>query len=83
MADEEKKLALDNQHFSKFATATLTSLYEDKDFTDVTLVWENAFFHPLVSFLVFFTSLYEDNDFTDVTLVKETLFSISILFASF
>ena len=38
MADEEKKLALDNQHFSKFATATFTSLYEDKDFTDVTLV---------------------------------------------
>ena len=44
MADEEKKLALDNQHFSKFATATLTSLYEDKDFADVTLVWKNAFF---------------------------------------
>ena len=44
MADEEKKLSLDNQHFSKFATATLTSLYEDKDFADVTLVWKNAFF---------------------------------------
>ena len=44
MADEEKKLSLDNQHFSKFAIATLTSLYEDKDFTDVTLVWENTFY---------------------------------------
>ena len=59
-----------------------TSLYDDNDFTDVTLVWMNwALFYPLVflvlvlvPFLVFFTSLYEDNDFTDVTLVKETLF---------
>ena len=51
MADEEKKLALDNQHFSKFATATLTSLYEDKDFTDVTLVWKNAFF-PSISIIL-------------------------------
>ena len=52
MADEEKKLSLDNQHFSKFATATFTSLYEDKDFTDVTLVSEKkTFFYPEV-FLV-------------------------------
>ena len=42
MDEEEKKISLDNQHFSKFTTTAFKNLYEDEDFTDVTLVCEDG-----------------------------------------
>ena len=42
MDEEEKKLSLDNQHFSQFTSSAFKDLYEDEDFTDVTLVCEDG-----------------------------------------
>ena len=42
MDEEEKKLSLDNQHFTQFTAAAFKDLYEDEDFTDVTLVCEDG-----------------------------------------
>ena len=42
MDEEEKKLSLDNQHFSQFTASAFKDLYNDEDFTDVTLVCEDG-----------------------------------------
>ena len=42
MDEEEKKLSLDNQHFSQFTVSAFKDLYKDEDFTDVTLVCEDG-----------------------------------------
>ena len=42
MDEEEKKLSLDNQNFLQFTASAFKDLYEDEEFTDVTLVCEDG-----------------------------------------